>query len=376
MDHQKEKQLLFELTYVDNNRGELEQLLCSVIDYPWLLGQILFNRMGGVAYLKLEESELLGKINREMRNSLRNIFQIQKIKAESFTAGLKLLSEIFENVTFRYAFLKGAFLIGNLYKDGERNSNDYDILISQRELGKVNELLLAHGFVQGKCNFNSMKITEATRFEIISSRMNRGETIPYFKRVDYLGMEYMEIDVNFSLDYKAQNENSSVDLMLKDAVMYGVGGKGLYTLNRDEFFIHLCLHLFKEAVVFNWVKMQRDLSLYKFYDILLYFYKFYKSEEEIISLKDKIIVHGAQAECYYTLIKTAALYDKLAENANYLYLTENIKPDKLLYLNEIIHPEENKIYKYDMDFKEWFFKYDRAEYLFLSKEEALNETKI
>ena len=51
MDKKREKQLIFELIKPDGaNSVSVQEMLSEAIDYPWLLGQLLFNRMGGVAY--------------------------------------------------------------------------------------------------------------------------------------------------------------------------------------------------------------------------------------------------------------------------------------------------------------------------------------
>ena len=359
----REQELLFKLTEADTNKEDIKCLLEENIDYPWLLGQILFNRLGGVVYSKLVKCEFLGKVNREFRNSLKYIFQMQKLKTESFLRGLNEISTIFSSATFQYAFLKGSFLNSQLYEVGQRTSNDYDILVSQRDLDSVHELLSENGFVQGKYDFNSMELMKVSRSDIISARMNRGETIPYFKKTNDPHIEYIEIDVNFSLDYKAQGIGDNVEMMLRNAIQFETDKQPLYTLEKNDFLIHLCLHLYKEATVYNWVKMQRDLSLYKFLDIVR-FYKHYKQDSEFVkSLIDKIRYYGVQKECYYTFYNTAILYPDILESDNYKMLLLEIKPMSKDYLKQIVYPEQNKVFCYDMDFRKWFFTYDRIEHL-------------
>ena len=359
------KRLVLELIKSDNtDDSSIRELLKQIIDYPWVLGQLLFNRMGGVAYLTLKRCGLLGNINREFRNSLKNSYEIQKIKAESFMQGLAVLADVFEGVTFPYAFLKGSFLIPRLYALGERTSNDYDIMVNQKDLDRIGELLADNGFVQGKCNFNKMEIKEATRFEILSSRMNRGETVPFHKRVDLPGMEILEVDINFSTDYKAKGIGDLVEKMLNNTEPLEVGDyKSLKTLGKEEFFIYLCCHLFKEATVYNWVKMQRDLSLYKFCDIYLFFFKYFKEPESIEKLIERIKEYGLNKECSFALVNTGKIYPSIENEDSFRRLLKEIQPEDMQFMTRVIYPEGQQLFTYDMEFTDWLFMHNRVELL-------------
>ena len=57
------------------------------------------------------------------------------------------------------------------------------------------------------------------------------------------------------------------------------------TLNDEDFFIHLCTHLYKEATTLPWVQMRRDMTLYKFSDIYLLMSQF--SDSDVRQLFDQ-----------------------------------------------------------------------------------------
>ena len=76
--------------------GTALQLLEEGIDSPLLLGQLLFHRMGGAAYTVLERTGLLGRVNREVRTSLQTVYEVNRIKTDSFRTMLTLLARTLE----------------------------------------------------------------------------------------------------------------------------------------------------------------------------------------------------------------------------------------------------------------------------------------
>ena len=191
--------------------------------------------------------------------------------------------------------------------------------------------------------------------------MNRGETVPFIKRVALPGMEYLEIDINFSLDFKAKQENDAVAALLKNAEpLIETDNGSLLTLSPADFLIHLCGHLYKEAAVYAWVEMERDLSLYKFADIYLLL-----NEWTDPALYTDLAIHigqyGLQRECYYARLRTKELFS--IESPALDELLTDICPGNVAYLTEIIRPDQNKTYRYTQAFTDWLFISGRKGYL-------------
>ena len=361
-----ENALILELCkFINPDKQKIEEYMAKTVHWPYVLGQLLFHRMGGAAYYVLRECGLLGRVNREVRNSLKIIRDSGKAKSEGLKASLTKLSEIINGAKFPYALLKGAYLV-EIYPPGLRTSNDIDILIDQKDVSKLEPLLKTAGFLQG--NIRNGSFPPASRAEIISSRMNRGETVPYIKRVDMPGMEYLEIDINFSLDFKAKQDDDIVGALLENSEpLIKTEAQSLFTLSPADFLIHLCCHLYKEAAVYAWVEMERDLSLYKFVDIYLLLNR-WDDCEFYAELSSRICKYGLNRECYYALMRTKELFK--IENAGLDKVLTNICPESTDYLNEIIQPEQNKKYRYDKAFSEWLFTGRRKEHLY----EITNET--
>jgi len=361
----KENTLILELCkFIDYDKAKLEDLMSQSIHWPYVLGQLLFHRMGGAAYYTIRGCGLLGKVNREFRNSVKMAYDSGKTKSESLKSSLTMFRDIIGSADFPYALLKGAYLV-SLYPTGLRTSNDLDVLISQKDLSKMETSLKSAGFVQG--NIRNFNFTPASRTEILHSRMNRGETIPFVQAIDLPDMEWLEIDINFSLDFKAKQENDTVDSLLCDVrPLIETEKEPLLTLSPADFMIHLCCHLYKEATVYAWVEMERDLSIYKFADIYLLLSKW--TETMFYSdLSARINEHVLNRECYYALLRTKELFD--IKNVELDKLLSDICPENIDFLTEIIRPDKSIAYRYDEDFTDWLFMSGRKDYLHEIKDE-------
>lgn len=348
-----EKQIVMDLCrFLDPNRARLLRNMEKCGDMSDVLGLLLYNRVGGIAYNTLRECELLGKVNREVRNTLQTMYNAAIIQQESYAKAAELLASVLRNIEVPYAVLKGIVLM-QTYPRGCRTSNDVDILTAPEHVSAVAERLKAAGFRQGYIRNN--RFVPATRKEIISSRMNRGETVPYILEADYPFMKFLEVDINFSLDYKP-TDGESVRGMLKDGCQLK---NGLRTLNPACFILHLCAHLYKEATTMSWIQMGRDLSLYKFVDLyLLLSHAEPDLCEQLLKTAESLDLTAA---CAYALAGTIQLFDM--RNAALLRLSERLCRMHENILDVVIDPAGGKRYVYTIDFMQRIFSSHRQKYL-------------
>lgn len=361
--NKKEQDLFFELCKFSSiNYKKLDKLLTDAAT-PRVLGELFYNRMAGVAYGTLKATDLLHRVNREFRNSIDFAYQQNLAKNNSFFICLKKLTKILRAKEEKYALLKGAYLC-NIYPAGYRTSNDVDILVRPEDVSELGDVLLSAGFEQGTIQNGEFK--KATRHEIIESKMMRGEIVPYIFQVDLPYMRFFEVDINFSLDYKP-GDWEVVNNILGKAVGRYVNGMRIRIPDKYDFFIHLCTHLYKEATTYPWVKMKRDMTLYKFSDIYMLSDTF--SESETRELFHRAEELGAEAECACTIIWSDALLG--LKNRNIVTAAnKNIEKNPSL-LHSVISPGENKIFHYrEKDIKKRFFSDNRVKLLEEYDEEA------
>lgn len=358
---EKEHELVLELCkFMRPNGNRIKVLLSQKLDMAYVLGVILFNRMGGVAYETLKKTGLLSETNREFQNTLSAIYATNVERTMSYRNSLADLSGILAGIPIRYAALKGAYLC-SMYPVGLRTSNDIDILVDKDGIGVISERLLTNQFKQGYVK-NGLFVP-ATRAEIISSRMNRGETVPFVLEREDAKMKYLEVDVNFSLDFQARDMVGTVTSMLQKAEPSIKTENGcLYTLCLEDFIIHLCAHLYKEATTYPWVSAGRDLSLYKFSDLyLLYEKNVLTSKEMIEKLIYRIQDVGQEKECYYSLRNFCTLYGIQDERIEVLLSAMSL-PD-MSFMNHIYRADKKIYYQFHMDYVSWFFCSNRIDQL-------------
>ena len=331
-----EKTLFIKLcSFLDADEEALAGLLNENAT-PAVLGQLFFNRMQGTAYETLRKSGLLGAVSREFRNALKGAWEQNCQRNESFYTAVKLLSELLAGKEGKYAMLKGAVLCGK-YPNGCRTSNDVDLLLLPEHITELGDVLEAAGFRQGE--LKSGAFVPATRREIIASRMMRGETVPYILELRLPMMQYLEVDLNFSLDYK----NSGADTLEK-------------MLSQTER-IHLCGHSYKEAATLPWIQMKRDMTLYKYCDIYMLMRRM--TERQIARLMCRAeALHMLDILCF-AILQTAELF----ASANCIAVQSAAKAmlGREAFLHTVISPKDRKTLRYtEPSVWERFFSEDRT----------------
>lgn len=349
----KEKELFKSLCSFKEERFD-ESLLDAAT--PTVLGHLFFNRMQAVAYGTLKKHGLLGKVNREFRNSLKAAANQNFEKNNSFFQCVQLVEDALSECKCKYAMLKGAYLC-KAYPVGYRTSNDIDLLVHPHDVTEVGNTLLKNGFKQG--NIRNGNFEPATRKEIIESKMMRGETVPYIKELNLPGMQFLEVDINFSLDYKP-GDTDLLEQMMNNSVVVKLGEYKVHTLRNDDFFVHLCSHLYKEATTLPWVEMMRDMTLYKYCDIYMLLNNV--DEEYVDFLFDRAKKLGMEKVCAFAVVHTAELF-KFRNQYAVEVAIETLRYD-MDFIHRVFSPREKKELVFtELSVAERFFADNRKDLL-------------
>lgn len=327
MMNKQEKKLFKELCKFKNSTLSEELLLQAT---PTVLGQLFFNRMQGIAYDTLRKKGCLGKVSREFRNALSGAYEQNRFKNKSFYQCVLFLTVILKECPAPIAMLKGAVLCAH-YPEGYRTSNDVDLLVRPQDVTTVGTYLTKAGFRQG--NIRNGQFVPATRREIIESKMMRGETVPYIKEVSLPYMKYLEVDINFSLDYK-NGETDAVQSFLNNRIFRKINQAQVPSLSPEDFFLHLSSHLYKEATTLPWIEMQRDMTLYKYCDLYLLLEEM--SDSDAKTLFSRAYELGLEKIGAYAILETASLFD-LERNAA-IRLAEKVLASDPLFCRRVTDP--------------------------------------
>lgn len=347
---QKEKKLFKNLCSLNAERLE-EDLLPYAS--PAVLGQLFFNRMQGIACCNLKKHNLLDKVNREFRGSINSAWEQNIQKNNSYFKCVQAAADILSESKTKTALLKGSLLCF-YYPEGCRTANDIDLLVRPQDITVVGSLLNSKGFRQG--SLSSGKFIAASRAEIIQSKMLRGETVPYIKEVNLPFMKYLEIDINFSLDYK-NGQTDTVTEFLSNTRSVSERGILIPTLSKEDFFIHLCAHLYKEATTLPWINMKRDMTLYKYCDIYMLLSQMTDADiKRVFARAEKLELDKI---CAYAILETAELFDMDPQTS--IRLSRKILSGHPNFRLQVTDPEKRRTLTYKTkDTTMRFFNQNRA----------------
>ena len=300
------EQMLLLLSRRDYCRDFGKIILQESIDWDLFLGKLFNNRVNGVIANKMGE---MVNIPVTVKRSLQFMLLSQIQRNACHKQEIAKISAELEREDVNYAFLKGAVLNFVYYGEGERISNDTDILVNVEDLTKVIKICKKMGYIQGYVK--NGEIVPATKKEIMFAQLNTYETVPMIKETGNPYLPFHEFDINFRLGNDDKGEMSK--LMLKDTVIVGNSTFKLRTMSLERFLIYLCIHLYREATMVYKIVRGDDLILYKFMDI----HYFINSNQQKMSweklLKEAKIL-DRQKDVYYALYFTEKLYPGTVES--------------------------------------------------------------
>ncbi len=239
-------------------------------DYYSVLGFLHWHRVAGMFYAKSATSGAV--LPHKVKKTLSETFERQKRKTEFMRAQISGVAQKLMHGRIEHAFLKGSVLcnapIGGkaIYADGERVSNDADLLVKPSGISTVCEALRELGFTQGRYDPKGNGIIPFTRTELLERRMTRGEVAPFVRLTDNAEFPFMEIDINFSLGNTPEDGRELLEYIVDSAREYA-GKINLIAPSPELFLLHLVMHQYKESALYFPVERGKDLDLYKLADI-------------------------------------------------------------------------------------------------------------
>ena len=261
-----------------------------ISDWYAVLGFLLSHRVAGLFYNRVGKSGV--ELPKKIEKILSGIYEKQRKKVVFMRKELSIITQKLSEKEVPYMLLKGSVLSNIcevdtiIYADGERVSNDIDLLSLQDGITAISKVLSELGFVQGRYDFDLDVIKEFSRLEIVKRRMNRGEVAPFVKKTGNDEFPFVEVDINFSLG----NTPSKGVALAKEMIDMGIEHKQKVLMrvpNGELFFIHLIMHQYKENCLMFMVERSKDLDLYKLADIYYLFKANILDTEYLESLVEK-----------------------------------------------------------------------------------------
>lgn len=200
--------------------------------------------------------------------------------------------------------LKGPILSVYLYPEfGLRSYGDIDILVKKSDLSRSKEIMREQHYLQGDFDFLKNDIVQSSRSEIVSREMYTHETVEFRKKVEHSFLKSLVVDINHSTTWKGHSDYKgypkfNTEIALSSIHSYISKYGEIKGLTPELTLIHLCLHLYSEAVFFCWQSFWSrnfgDLELIKYLDIALFLKKELDWQEfsrlvQLLDVKEPII---------------------------------------------------------------------------------------
>lgn len=287
-------------------------------DWYAVLGFLSCHRIAGLFYNRSQSCGI--EVPKKVEKILRETYEKQARKVVFMRNEISLITQKLLEVQAPYMLLKGSVLSNlceddsRIYYDGERASNDIDLLVQQDGITAVSKALYELGFVQGIYDSKTDTIKEFSRLEIVKRRMNRGEVAPFVKKTENSEFPFVEVDINFSLGNTPAEGAALLKDMIEETVEHN--GKVLMRVPDSElFFLHLIMHQYKESCLLFMVERSKDLDLYKLADI---YYLFKANILDFVRLESLIAKHSLRQEIGTVLKQVGEVFmdDEITGYAN------------------------------------------------------------
>lgn len=249
--------------------------------YNWesILYQAILHKITGILYIDLINTGVYKIVNNNLFRYLkRNCDYSNAINLKMLDYSEKISNELMGEIDI--AIIKGAILTGYLYNDFSlRTFNDIDILVEKKNIDIVSKYLRDLGCVQGKYDKKRRTVVKANRSEIVMKELNSHETVEFHLLSRELFDFDIVFDINFAFFWKGLKylENINISDVLDKTRKYIIKERVVSSLSPENLFIHTCLHLYTEAVLFcwqySWYKNFEETELNKYIDVALFLSK-------------------------------------------------------------------------------------------------------
>jgi hypothetical protein len=229
------------------------------------------------------------------------------IRAEALRREFQTLRDAFTAARVQTLVRKGMYLAWEVYPDPFwRYMSDLDFLVPRGELGRAKEVMHGLGYRQGALSADDRTVTPITR-EVEAFWLLNTSSVPAFIRPT------SEPSVRaFQVDLRHHILEPSMGNLFDMAEWYERGrevpllGAPTRLPSREDFFVDLCVHLYREAVTLTTVQASRDLSLRKFVDVAEVLATPHAAPDPAV-LVERVRGYGLTAAVYFTLAHTESL---------------------------------------------------------------------
>jgi hypothetical protein len=214
------------------NQDELEQingLISQVQDWDYFIHTIIDRSIGPLLYKKLPFLTNSSIIPETVKTSLQQVYFKTFSRSTILYEHFQKVAKAFTSHNIPVIALKGIYLSEWLYQDiGLRQFSDIDLLVKEEDGSTCLTILGEFGY----------KPAEDVRPEFVISK---SEFVHYTPMV----LAGVSIEIHIKLHRKTEKFDLKLAEIWKNALPVSINNSLVYTLNNNDLFIYLCLHLNK-----------------------------------------------------------------------------------------------------------------------------------
>lgn len=320
--------LLSRLSFSPSAESDLIELANKKIDWYLLLCYAVKNKVVGFVYYNLDKYNLLYKLPKQIIRLIRFYCTGNDFRNKAYIQEFSRIATKFDETGIFYAPLKGIHFLSNIYKDKPvRSLNDIDCMIDYEQYKTVKQIMQSEGYEQTEYDDIRKAHVPISRKKAVFWNLHMNNSYPFRKSIGDIFCERINFDFCFGID---KNNRKIVSDMLSRK------GKNKQ-LSSYDFFIHLCAHLYKEAVNDMWIWSGSDNNLVKFTDIREYSIKYMTENDFNMALDIAEEAGGSLLKAiHYTLFYLNEIFQdgyeqdlisrcKISDNEYLKYFNENEK---------------------------------------------------
>ncbi|SEU14381.1 Uncharacterised nucleotidyltransferase [Pseudomonas sp. NFR09] len=252
--------------------GSIVDVIKEFDGWDYLLGLLIRHKVAGVAFSRLVELQMCDCVPYRFFVTLKSIHSFWTHRTEYMLGEAVRVIDALNSHGVLAVPLKGTVLAEVVYRDyGCRFLNDIDVLVRSVDRKAVLNILHSEGFLEGNYSRDKHLVEPLSRSDQVLWGLKMFNMPPLIYMSDNLYEPSLHVDVAFGVSYKASE--SAVDLMLSRSYDYGV----FKSLHPEDFFLHICSHLHKEATNEAWGAVGQSENLIKYIDALNFYCAFDES---------------------------------------------------------------------------------------------------
>lgn len=253
------------------DRDELQRLVRDGLDWGELLDQAIRHRMlTMVAHAVV--TERLTDVPLRLAEHLRNVLAVNRYRRGAWYGEVGRVTGALETSGLRVAARKAAAYEPTVYAgDGRRWLGDIDLLVRPEDREQTAAVLASLGYEVGLYDDDAGVVVPFPREELIKYRLNPDHLPTHSLVTGDVVVPVLEVDVATSLTWARAPYHVSIDDALATVEHEHVAVSPPVSVPRlgPAFqFLDTVLHLFREARFEWWLKMQQDVDLMKFGDVI------------------------------------------------------------------------------------------------------------